>query len=131
MSFYTLINFSVRILGIEPRSPPWQGGVLPLNHIRVCAIIPCGAQLANYLFVQTFGRRKLDDVCNCRSLSVGPQCASRGDNERREGYPPRSPALCCEEPKCAEKYERDSDEGARQVHVALSEWGLRDSGCRT
>lgn|GEM_PF-3084885 len=25
----------VRIRGIEPRSPPWQGGVLPLNHIRV------------------------------------------------------------------------------------------------
>ncbi len=24
----------VRIRGIEPRSPPWQGGVLPLNHIR-------------------------------------------------------------------------------------------------
>ena len=83
------------------------------------------------LSVRFLGGRKLDDIRNDGSLSVGPQCASRGDNERREGYPPRSPALCCEEPKCAEKYERDSDEGARQVYVALSEWGLRDSDCRT
>ncbi len=28
------VLMSVRIRGIEPRSPPWQGGVLPLNHIR-------------------------------------------------------------------------------------------------
>ena len=29
----------VRIRGIEPRSPPWQGGVLPLNHIRLLKLI--------------------------------------------------------------------------------------------
>ncbi len=23
-----------RVRGIEPLSPPWQGGVLPLNHTR-------------------------------------------------------------------------------------------------
>ena len=48
---YSLIF--VRIRGIEPRSHPWQGCVLPLNHIRFPEDYTVAYELGNYWCILT------------------------------------------------------------------------------
>ena len=40
-----------RVTGIEPASPAWEAGILPLNHTRVCVFINAYYCITNRLFL--------------------------------------------------------------------------------
>ena len=43
--------FLERVTGIEPASPAWEAGILPLNHTRVCVFINAYYCITNRLFL--------------------------------------------------------------------------------